>query len=95
MAEHSLSRADLLRIFPLLSRIGDTRLAEQIIAVWQDAFADCLWPRLEDACFNPEAHPFRLVDHINAITEGALAVARAMEKSQGIVLDQDRIIALG
>ena len=95
LAEYSLSRAELLRIFPLLSRIGDVRLTEQIIAVWQDAFADCLWPRLEDACFNPEAHPFRLVDHINAATQGALAVAQAMEEYQGIVLDHDRIIALG
>lgn len=84
----------LERVFPAFTQLSDLETREKIAAVYTDMFQRSAWNSIEDACFSPALPNCRLVDHINATMESALATARCIEKYQGISFDYDGIIIL-
>ena len=95
MSKPKLDRAAIEMAFPSFSRLNDPTLQDNILAVWGDLFERSSWDRLEDACFDPEAPSSRLVDHVNVVTEGTLAVSECIERYHGTRFNTQTIIALG
>lgn len=94
MKKDTITVEYLERVFPAFGRLSDPQAREGIAAVYDDMLRRSAWESIEDACFSPALPNCRLVDHINAAMESALATAHCIEKYQGIPFDYDGIIIL-
>lgn len=95
MKKYALDRAKMSELFPIIDKLKDQQLAQTIADIWADLFERSKWDSVEEINFCPGINNFTLLSHINAATEGALALSHSIEKHQNIFFDKDMVIALG
>lgn len=84
--------------FPTLARIEDEQLRDQVVDAWARALdetgrtlAELPWyPPVEAELGMADA---TLVDHVNDVTEVAIAIAETLRERQGVDLSLDTVIA--
>lgn len=89
------AREEVERAFPELEMIQDRELAEIVIQVWLEVWAESEWEALEDVPKNPVTVLLRHnnVAHTRSVTKQALAMADAMLEFHGLETDRDLILA--
>lgn len=99
-----ITRQDVLDLFgPLLEKITDSDLREQVIEVWQAGCAAGGWEAVEELRTIPftlltNTHGVNFVEHTIAVTVGAIALAEAQQSTYATMpytVDMDRLIAGG
>ena len=93
MAETNYEK--IVKLLPTLADVEDKAVAEKIADSWIWAFEHSKWEKIEDACYSPGVAGKKLVDHVNATTEGALALAEIIHKHHGYEFDMQKILILG
>lgn len=87
-------REALCRALPPLSQIQSREIAEGVIRTWARCLRMSPYDRLEEIpVLNPFPDNGRLVDHINATTLAAIALADAYVKDNGLPINYDHLIA--
>lgn len=95
LKKYALDRAKMSEVFPIIDELKDQQFAQTITDIWSDLFERSMWNSVEEINFCPGINNFTLLSHINAATEGALALSRSIAKHQNISFDEDTVIALG
>ncbi len=99
-----ISRDEIAVLFSAqLARIGDKTLREKVVDVWQKGCERGGWESVTDLKKIPftlltETRGINFIEHTIAVTEGAVALARAqMETYQNMPykIDMDRLVAGG
>ena len=84
---------EILEIFPIIEEIQDSELKEQVIKSWTRASNEGSFKNMEDIPFSVAIPEAKLVDHIKWVMEVALFIASLVEKSMGIFINRDLLIA--
>ena len=91
----------LRRLFPVVNKIANRTLRQQVLDVYSDALAQGGWKpedlkKIPGTLLIPNC-PFSYWEHTNAVTHTALAIMQAMKKAYGnrISIDRDTLIAGG
>ncbi len=84
---------EIVRIFPIIEEIQDSELKEQVIKSWTRASKEGSFRNLEDIPFSVTIPETSLVNHIKWVMEVALFIASLVEKSMGIPINRDLLIA--
>ncbi len=91
----------LKRLFPVVNKIANRTLRQQVLDVYSDALAQGGWKpedlkKIPGSLLIPNC-PFSYWEHTNAVTHTALAIMQAMKKAYGnrITIDRDILIAGG
>lgn len=86
---------EVVKVFPLLAKVKDQETAYKIARSWIYSLEHSKWERMEDGCYSPNVPGKKLVDHVNVVTESALALAESIAKHHGYAFDMQRILVLG
>jgi len=84
---------EILGIFPIIEEIQDSELKEKVIKAWARALREGSFKNLEDIPFSVTIPEANLVSHIMWVMEVALFIASLVEKSMGIFINRDLLIA--
>lgn len=95
MKLYHLDRLKMSELFPSIDQLHDQNLAQIVTNIWSDLFDRSAWSSIEEINFCPGINNFTLASHINAATEGTLALSRIITKYQEVTFDEDTIITLG
>ncbi len=95
MKQYELTKEKMGELFPCFMKVKDEKVANQILAVWQDMFGQGTWDSIEEINFCPGVNDYTLQGHINAVTEAAIEVAKVLSKTQGVQFDEQLLITLG
>lgn len=87
-----ITKENVLKLFPEIAEIGNQKLREDTVSIWQEVFSQSNWTLLEEAKFNATCPGITLVDHTRAVTLGALAVAEAHKSVFGAEYDRDVLL---
>lgn len=99
-----ITKQDIEKLFAAqLAKIQDAALREQTVAVWVEGCRQGGWQGVEQLTAMPftlltNARGVNFIEHTIAVTEGALALARAQEAAYRSVpykVDIDRLVAGG
>ena len=99
-----IDAADIKTLFvKQLERIANSELREKVVEAWVEGCRQGRWESVEELYAMPftlltDTHGVSFVEHTMAVTEGALGLAEAMQRSyrkMPIVIDVDRLIAGG
>lgn len=83
---------DVMAIFPEIVQMQDTVLRDQVIAVWQELWAQSRWRSFDDLPTSKEiAYPAR--PHSQCVLTMALSIADAFERYHGLQVNRDLLIA--
>lgn len=86
--------AYIRQLFPEIQEIKDETLAQTVVEIWAETWHASQWARIEDVPKNPaDVGDRKLVPHVRATTQEALAVARIIEEIHGIRADLDLLAA--
>ena len=89
-----LDVSQLAEIFPEADQIGDGRLREGVLGIWQDVAAEMTWSDLRAIPKNNTTEKHRsLVDHVRGVTQMALGICEVAERLHGRTYDRDLLIA--
>jgi len=86
-------RGKILEIFPTIEEIQDSELRGKVIKAWARALKEGSFKNMEDIPFSITIPEVNLVHHIEWVMEVALFIASLMEKSMGIFINRDLLIA--
>ncbi len=92
----SASAKDDAYIRGLLPEINDLQqrlLASQVVQIWDAMWKESAWPRIEDCPKSAEASAYRLVPHVRSVTQGCMAMARAVTANYGVAVQHDVLLA--
>lgn len=78
---------------PSIDKITNRAVAEKVENIWYHTWKMSKWERLEDAPFNSLCPGVRLIDHTNAVVEGAMRLAKIREELFGDEIDVDILLA--
>jgi hypothetical protein len=92
MAVAEKKKLDVIAMFPQVSEIGDARLRESVIGIWQELWSRSAWNNVADLPTSGEI-PYPNLPHSQCVVTMALAVADAFEKHHGIKVNRDYLIA--
>jgi hypothetical protein len=84
----------ILDIFPVIQEIQDSELREKVIKAWARALREGSFENLEDIPFSLTTPDVSLVPHIRWVAEVVDSMASVVEKSMGISVNRDLLIAL-
>jgi 23S rRNA maturation-related 3'-5' exoribonuclease YhaM len=84
---------EILEVFPVIEEIQDSELREKVIRSWARASREGSFKNLEDIPFSVTIPEANLVNHIKWVMEVALFIASLVEKSMGISINRDLLIA--
>lgn len=90
----SVSIDHVKKLFPEIDLIEDPNLREKVALIWQEAFSESSWDKLEDAKFNPISPGVTLVTHTRSVTKGALALAEIHKEFFDFQYDKDELLAV-
>lgn len=82
-------------ILPELSRIKDPKLRGGVVETWRKAMEVGGWEDVEDIPFTlliPEV-PVRFVDHVRAVTQMCISVAKVLEVIHESSINMDHLVA--
>jgi len=79
--------------FPIIEEIQDSDLRGKVIKAWARGLQEGSFKNMEDIPFSVAIPEVNLVDHINWVMEVALFIASLVEKSMGISINRDLLIA--
>ena len=83
----------ILDTFPIIAEAQDLELRGKIIKSWARALREGSFKNMEDIPFSVAIPEAKLVDHIKWVMEVALFIASLVEKSMGIFINRDLLIA--
>jgi len=83
----------ILKTFPIIEEIKDSILKDKVIKAWIRALKEGSFKDIEDIPFSITIPEENLVSHINWVAEVALFIASRLEKSMGIFVNRDLLIA--
>jgi 23S rRNA maturation-related 3'-5' exoribonuclease YhaM len=83
----------ILDTFPIIAEVQDSELRGKIIKSWARALREGSFKNMEDIPFSVAIPEAKLVDHIKWVMEVALFIASLVEKSMGIFINRDLLIA--
>lgn len=81
------------KTFPGVDDIADQDMRSVVLRAWGRAISECEFERLEDIPFSVTATGVSLVDHVNWVLEVSLNMASLLEKSMGVKVNRDLLIA--
>ena len=99
-----ISKEDIQKAFAsLLDKIENAELREKTVDIWVDGAKQGKWESIEELKKVPfslltDCRGVNLIEHTNAVTAGALALAKAQEEHYGKVpykVDYDRLVIGG
>ena len=85
---------DVRALYPQIDQIADTRLREQVEAVWQALWAQSRWTAFDDLPASDEI-PYPARRHSQGVLATALAIGEQLQRVHGTVIDFDLLIAAG
>jgi hypothetical protein len=89
-----IDQAGLVRLFPEIQQISDSKLRRGVMDIWLEIAAECKWDRFEDVPKNLDYEKGRrLTDHIRGVTQMALALAEVGERLHGVPYNRDYLLA--
>jgi HD domain-containing protein len=83
---------DVEAVFPEVELIQSEDLRQKVVAVWQEAWAQSSFERIEDLPIGPKI-PHSHVPHNRAVVTMAVAMADAIERFHGVEVDRDALVA--
>ena len=87
------TKAAIRETFPGIDEIAGQNMKAVVLKSWARAMSECEFERLEDIPFSVTDTGVNLVDHINWVLEAALSMASLLEKSMGVKVNRDLLIA--
>jgi hypothetical protein len=83
---------DLQELFPELAAIGDARLRDAVVTIWQEFWQQCEFTELEAVPVSQKID-YPQIRHCQGILKAALAVAAVWESVHNVHFDRDALIA--
>lgn len=91
-----IMRSEIEEVFsPLLKMISKSELRSKVLDVWESIGKEAKWSSLKDAKFGLPAPNTKLVDHIFAVTNISISIAKIREETYGISPDWDLLVTAG
>lgn len=85
--------AEVVAQFPEVSMLQNKEWARKVCEIWKEVFENCKWDNISEAWFNPVTPGVKLVSHIRANTQGAVALADVHKRLFNVDVDRDVLIA--
>jgi hypothetical protein len=82
-------------LLPAIALIDDKAYHDAVVEIWAEAWEESEWTDLADVPKGVYAPPIQirsLVEHVNGVTEGAVALADAMREVHGWSYDRDLLL---
>lgn len=99
-----ITKADIEKVFAgQLEQIGDKKLRSKVVEIWVDGCKEGKWDSVDELYNMPytlltNTHGVNFIEHCIAVTEGAVALAKAQidaYKKMPYKIDMDRLVAGG
>ena len=86
-----ITKEEILNALPEIGEVENPQWREACLAVWAEAAGMSCWERLADAPNNLDVPEDSLVRHTRGVYAGAFALAEAMQKSQNVDINRDKL----
>lgn len=90
--EKTVSREEFAQCFPFWNRIENPEWKTCVYEIWKEFFQMSEWEHLRDARFMPLTPEVSLVEHVENVTEGSVALAEVSVKNYQTPVDFDVLI---
>lgn len=89
----SIKAKKIRECFPIIEKITDPKLQEDIIRIWSRVWEESTWKDLEKCPFNPAFPDISLISHVNCVVELVLGAAETLERHYPeLLIDRDFLI---
>lgn len=86
-----ITQEEILDALPEIGEVENHQWREACLSVWAEAAGMSCWKRLADAPNNLDVPEDSLVRHTRGVYAGAFALAEAMQKSQNVDINRDKL----